>query len=502
MQKPINEIERLKLIAGLINEVEYTDAVYGVNRKTVLTEAKKKEVKKKEVTIDTVNPYEYRHGIQFELTELDDYSDEALEKAKATVLKNLAKDANFYSTLLNAKQSPFTFKQTETDAPGMQANADGTLKKGAGKLDKSNVKDNLGKKEAGKKKPKGVKVMPDKGVEGKEKVVKEGIETNKQKLIDAGYSESDAEDFADEFEQGGIKVPQKVKDILTNKKEGLEVNPTKSYHGSTANQGDTGWTIDFTVIENTPEYFKIDYVMTPNSSRAPMGASRNYRPEKKYGEWKISKVGDNGEPLNDWEKSQLNIKGDHFRVNGKEFVSDIYGVNEDNMESSPVNGDSSAEGQFNQLMSKYDWYYEMSDDPRKYDTGKSIDQQLKSLATTIGIDRAVELFNLKAPSDRKVTSTFFMEGKVDKHTKIKEALKSALKKKVTEDDAADETAKKSAIQTEKAKLIALNKQKSELLADKTKAKEVKDTEMKGIDLKIRSANDQLTKLNQGKIDVV
>jgi len=42
--------------------------------------------------------------------------------------------------------------------------------------------------------------------------------SNKQKLIDAGYSESDAEDFADEFEQGGNKVPQKVKDILTGKK--------------------------------------------------------------------------------------------------------------------------------------------------------------------------------------------------------------------------------------------------------------------------------------------
>jgi hypothetical protein len=378
MKKPINEIERLKLIAGLINEIDYNNAVYGV-KKSILTESKKKEVK--ELSIDVANPYEYRHGLQHELEQMDEYSDEALEKAKTIVLKNLAKDANFYSTLLNQKQSQYEFKAPETDAPGMQANADGTLKKGAGKLDKSNVKDNLGKKEAGKKKPKGVKVMPDKGVEGKEKVVKES----------------------------------------------LEVNPTKSYHGSTANQGDTGWTIDFTVIENTPEYFKIDYVMTPNSSRAPMGASRNYRPEKKYGEWKISKVGDNGEPLNDWEKSQLNIKGDHFRVNGKEFVSDIYGVNEDNMESSPVNGDSSAEGQFNQLMSKYDWYYEMSDDPRKYDTGKSIDQQLKSLAKTIGVDKAVELFNTKAPSDRKITTSFFMEGE-DKHSKLKEALKAALKK--------------------------------------------------------------------------
>lgn len=267
MNKPINEIERLKLIAGLINEIDYNNAVYGV-KKSTLTESKKKEVK--ELSIDVANPYEYRHGLQHELEQMDDYSNETLEKAKTIVLKNLAKDANFYSTLLNQKQSHYEFKTPETDAPGMQANADGTLKKGAGKLDKSNVKDNLGKKEEGSKKPKGVKVMPDKGVEGKEKVVKEGIE------------------------------------------------------------------------------------------------------------------------------------------------------------SDPVNGDSSAEGQFNDLMSRYDWYYEMSDDPRKYDTGTALDQKLKSLAKTIGIDRAVELFNLKAPSDRKVTSTFFAESK-DKLSKIKEALKKALK---------------------------------------------------------------------------
>ena len=47
--------------------------------------------------------------------------------------------------------------------------------------------------------------------------LEEGKKSNKQKLIDAGYSESDAEDFVDEFEQGGVKVPQKVKDILSDK---------------------------------------------------------------------------------------------------------------------------------------------------------------------------------------------------------------------------------------------------------------------------------------------
>ena len=79
------------------------------------------------------------------------------------------------------------------------------------------------------------------------------------------------------------------------------------------------------------------------------------------------------------------------------------------------------------------------------------------------------------------------------------ALKKALRK---EGETEDENAKKSAVQTEKAKLIALSKQKSELQADTTKPEEVKNAEIKGIDLKMRAANNSLTKINSGKIDVV
>jgi hypothetical protein len=166
-----------------------------------------------------------------------------------------------------------------------------------------------------------------------------------------------------------------------------------------------------------------------------------------------------------------------------------------------INNPSTPEDQFDQLMSKYDWYYEMSDDPRAYTRGLALDRELRDLGKQIGADKAVNLFNAKAPSDRKVTSSFFMEGKEDKHAKIKEALKAALKK-TTEGKTEDELAKKSAIQTEKAKLLALNKQKQELQADTTKTPQVKDSERKQIDLKIRAANDQLNKLNQGKISVV
>ena len=364
MKKPINEIERLKLIAGLINEVEYNDTIHGVNRKTILTEAKKEKI----LHIDVANPYEFRHGLQYELEQGDEYTDEALENAKVKVLKNLAKDANFYSTLLNQKQSPYEFKTSETDAPGMQANADGTLKKGAGKLDKANVKDSLSKSEAAKGKPKGVKEMPDKGVEGKEKVVKEGVE-GKEKVDESFKYFDNYEDFENTLFQLYPQVkanPEKYK-----RERNGEVNYSDGY----VNWG--SW--------------------NPNRPNSPSG-----------------------------------LPPGAVNMNNKLSQSDLIypagsRMDEDNMESNPANGDSSAEGQFNQLMSKYDWYHEMSDDPRKWDAGTSVDQKLKSLAKTIGVDKAVELFNAKAPSDRKVTTNWFMEDKEDKHSKLKETLKKGLK---------------------------------------------------------------------------
>ena len=128
--------------------------------------------------------------------------------------------------------------------------------------------------------------------------------------------------------------------------------------------------------------------------------------------------------VEDWAKQEMSYylfsKPDEFP--GKE-------MNEANPNYKPAIGstaDISAEDKFNQLMSKYDWYYEMSDDPREYDRGTALDKQLQSLAKTIGVDKAVEIFNKYAPSDRKVNNTFFQMNE-DKHAKIKEALKKGLK---------------------------------------------------------------------------
>jgi len=223
--------EKVKAAAEKAEKGDSTDLALLMLNAGRLFEAKKgKKKQPKELHIDVANPYEYRHGIQHELTEMDDYSAEALEKAKSKVLKNLAKDPLFYSNLLNAKQSPYTFKAPETDKPGMQAKADGHLKKELKKDEKANVKDTQGKKEEGSKHPKGVKEMtmtPKKAkgikktmaVPGKEKTIKlkEGI-----KLMDFFLAEDRAM-FADEpadAEKYQIKKDLKGKIIQATNDEG------------------------------------------------------------------------------------------------------------------------------------------------------------------------------------------------------------------------------------------------------------------------------------------
>ena len=515
MKYTIDEIKKMQLLAGLINEVEYNESLWGVNKQP-LNEAKEAKETKKEVTIDTVNPYEYRHGLQHELNELGEYTDEALEKAKATVLKNLAKDANFYSSLLNQDQSSYKFKAPETDKPGYQARPDGNLKKELKKDEKANVKDNLGKKEEGTTKPKGVKVMPDKGVTGSEKTIKESIEEAKAKkyvVFDKARGEKASKAFntkeeaeaelkkinAEDPEHGDyvIDVNENIEEIkkkVINKYINIEIE-------------DDGEEFPVLNKKSISDYLKS--VIDPSEIKAVNSFMRDEEGFDESASYFFEDIGDTEisdtteQEVEDWAKQEMSYylfsEPDEFP--SKELEEEFRPGVDLGASFSKFKGMTDAEDQFEDLMRDYDWYYEMSDDPRIYSRGQEVDQKLKSLVKTVGNDRAVELFNQYAPSDRKVTTSFFMEAKEDKHAKIKEALKAALKK-TTEGKTEDELAKKSAIQTEKAKLLALNKQKQELQADATKTPQVKDSERKQIDLKIKAANDQLNKLNQGKITVV
>lgn len=398
-----------------LNESDTKEAKADEAVKAEVKPKKVTEPKLKELHIDQANPYEYRHGLAHELHQLDDYSNEALEKAKTIVLKNLAKDANFYSNLLNQQQSPYEFKQTETDKPGMQAKADGYLKKEAKKDEKANVKDNLGNKEAGTTKPKGVKIMPDKGVTGSEKTIKEGLEE-------------------------GFKIKQDEDEIEISASSG-------NYSGFIEDDG----TVSFSVV-----YDDLDEEFDEDNWRDILG--------KKHAFVKIiDTIGGDVEAIDDYVEITVNadkllnsnIKEGSF-MGGVDLGSsfdkmkqDIIG-NEEDMELADENT-------FSDLMKKYDFYAEMSDDSRKWDAQQTMNSQLKQLAKKIGVEKAIELFNQKAPTDRKVNASFFRMNE-DKHAKLKEALKKALKEadialKPVDDNIAKKETELANLYTQKANIL-------------------------------------------------
>ena len=434
-EKFLYEVRRDNNLPWITNLTSYDDAIsilkykgivtdenpviVGIPAVGLVTEAKKEKKKEvKEASIDVVNPYQYSMGIQYELEKMDDYSDEALEKAKSIVLKNLAKDQTYYTTLLYQDESPYKFKSSETDAKGMQAKADGYLKKEAKKDEKSNVKDNLGKKEAGKKKPKGVKVMPDKGVTGSEKTIKEGIEDKVEDAIKSGkLKPEEVKAAAEKAMKGdstslialmtGIKLSEdNVNEVKGNKY--IDVDDEGEYQ-----LNDKAIAAYLKSVISPEEIESVDYFMSDNEG---------YSESSMYFfdvDDDVNKMPTEKE-VEDWAKQEMSY---YLFSDPNEFPSKE-DIEEDIQTSTP-------EDQFKQLMSKYDWYYEMSDDPRTYDRGTTLDRQIISLGKQIGVDKAVALFNAEAPSDRKITSTFFMEGK-DKLSKIKEALKKALKKEAGE----------------------------------------------------------------------
>jgi len=636
-EKFLYEVRRDNNLPYITNLTSYTDAVQILKNKGIVTEetkeakadeAVKAEVKAKtssdkkpkELHIDYANPYEYRHGLAHELDAIGEYTDEALTKAKEIVLKNLAKDANFYSSLLNQEQSPYKFKAPETDAPGMQAKADGYLKKELKKDEKSNVKDNLGKKEEGSAKPKGVKVMPDKGVEGKEKIVKEGKEemnegfkyfanykdfedtlfqlypqvkadpekykterngevsysdgyvnwaswdpnrpntssglppgavnmNNKMTHSDLIYpsdsrmDEGDgvASNKVDDMIKSGKIKPEEVKAAAEKAMKGDSTSlialmaglPGLSLSEDTVEEGKANKYISVE-IEGNEQFPTLNKVLVSDYLKSVIDPSEiesvdAFMDDEEGFDESASYFFDNDEEnasekdVEDWAKQEMSYylfskpdefpgKGDIMEAKIEENKigsllnavadewgedSDLYSELEDSLAGwadrngqltpkgkiavkallsnwdvlddyghllddtsddnlAPIdrmyNSDDwvqaqkdmneadasddlnpnelSNENTFEDLMKKYDWYYEMGDDPRVYDRGTALDKQLKSLAKSIGIDRAVELFNQYAPSDRKVTTSFFQMNE-DKHAKLKELLKTKIKEVIS-----------------------------------------------------------------------
>ena len=481
-EKFLYEVRRDNNLPFITNLTSYDDAVKILKNKGIVTEVDTKEAKADEavkaetkakapstkkpesLSIDVANPYEYRHGLQHELNELGEYTDEALEKAKTTVLKNLAKDANFYSNLLNQKQSPYEFKAPETDAPGMQAKADGYLKKELKKDEKANVKDSLSKSESAKGKPKGVKIMPDKGVEGKEKVVKEGIDDKVEDMIKSGKIKPEEVKTAAEKAMKGdttslVALMAGIKLAEDQVKESEdEVNEAFKYFDNYEEFENTLFQL-YPQVKANPEKYKKD------------GLDGEVRYSDGYVNWAL------------WNpnrpQSPSGLPPGAVNMNNKMSQSDLIypagsRMDEDQVEEGSfmggvdlgssfekMKGGMNAEEEFETLMKRYDWYAEMSDDALKWDAQEAMKVELRKLSKSIGVDKAVEIFNRYAPSDRKVTSSNSMWGmNEDKHAKFKEALKKALKEvdpdltKLSKDE---ETAEKNLATILKKKADILNK---------------------------------------------
>jgi len=448
-EKFLYEVRRDNNLPFITNLTSYDDAVKILKNKGIVNEVETKEAKADEAVkaevkakapsnkkpeslhIDQANPYEYRHGLSHELNELGEYTDEALEKAKTTVLKNLAKDANFYSTLLNQKQSSFEFKTSETDAKGMQANADGTLKKGAGKVEKANVQDTLGKKEAGKKKPKGIKIMPDKGVTGSEKTIKEGLEETQIKVGDIvvpnkGEHKGQKHKVIHVFDDGSMNIQPiglKAKDIKY--RQGAVKAKPEDIEEGLYEDSDENYDI---FMDGVLDVLVKDKLITKADLKALNSGGADELMDALHDEWK---------GFESYEETGQAISRSDLNLAARAVAKKLGKIQEDVTEIMPgvdlgasfekMKGGMNAEDEFESLVKKYDWYAEMSDDSRKWNAQQDMERQLSKLAKTIGVDKAVEIFNRYAPSDRKVTSDDTMWMKEDKHAKIKEALKKALK---------------------------------------------------------------------------
>ena len=214
-QKFLYEVRRDSKLPWITNMTSYEDAVKILKNKGIINEADGKKYGDVEViskTIDMVNPYEYSKGMNYELDMADnavrtDLTEEEVLAAQKIVLKNITKDSNYYTKLyagLNPTAETEGYKEIEIAGKNLEKGikadmqgrkADGYIKKELKKDAKANVKDDLGKKEAGSKKPKGVSEFKDKGVKGTFKTIKEGIEEIlREKLAKKKANESKVEE--------------------------------------------------------------------------------------------------------------------------------------------------------------------------------------------------------------------------------------------------------------------------------------------------------------------
>jgi len=423
----------------------------------ILFEAKKKAKKKNKLkggkgdklTADQVNPHELSAGIRVEMEHTLD-----VNLAKEIALDHLSEDPNYY-THLKAMEGTYNKKaikdkkKNRTDLMTMlDDKMSNVVDKGNGmryvsdKVEKTNFKDTLGKKETNKKISSKIKEMPvapksSKGVKkmalpGKEKRIKlsEILKENIQDRADA------INDFARLVKSGNVEEIDNFysdvnKDYPYNKNEVhityKEMNRILKKYGKYD-----------AVIKNIE-----DYDMGPEDDFDPAGGrglsshleenKDSYNKEKindfisnvtaGYG-WAtddyVTELGDsdglnNNEQYiamlklassgNLYDASQLNDKDQDKRpTSGKvnqKWVEDNYGeMSNIKVKSKIRENESTSLSELESLLDSHDWYFDFSDDHSIYKRGREESIKIKSLVDKLG-DKGKELYNIYAYKNKQ-----------------------------------------------------------------------------------------------------
>jgi len=108
------------------------------------------------------------------------------------------------------------------------------------------------------------------------------------------------------------------------------------------------------------------------------------------------KLGGEERNIPGWIQDHISQAQNYINQANTNFHEDNNEEGDEAMLEAEMNG-MSPEEQFDALMKRYDWYAEMSDDPRAYDRMTSLNRQLYNLGKQLGDEKAVEIFNQYAP---------------------------------------------------------------------------------------------------------
>jgi hypothetical protein len=169
--------DSVERIASLVRKAEQKVESGQLNKSEPINEAHKLDA---EQILDRMPAYAVKKGIEVELKKEKTYDNTTIDKIKERVARKLKKNPNAYDDqiIANVKKVEKLDKELEaTELKKELVDKKNAMRKPKGfKADKANTK--VSKRENRKGKPKGVKVMPDKGVTGTEKVIKEDVIQN------------------------------------------------------------------------------------------------------------------------------------------------------------------------------------------------------------------------------------------------------------------------------------------------------------------------------------